>query len=59
MFHSIPNRSALIDDLMAAANRPAWNTLPRPPPRRPRELYPVRCRPAPQGPRPRRGEVVD
>jgi hypothetical protein len=42
-------------DLMAAANRPAWNTLS---PEAARELY-LSLRPAAQGPRPADVKVVD
>ena len=42
-------------DLMAAANRPAWNTLT---PKQARELY-LSLRPAAQGPRPADVSVVD
>ncbi len=49
-----PESQRLID-LMAAANRPAWNTLS---PRAARELY-LSLRPAAQGPRPAGAKVVD
>jgi acetyl esterase len=42
-------------DLMAAANRPAWNTLT---PKQARELY-LSLRPAAQGPRPANVTVID
>jgi acetyl esterase len=42
-------------DLMAAANRPAWNTLS---PKAARELY-LSLRPAAQGPRPEKVKVAD
>lgn len=49
-----PESQRLID-LMAAANRPAWNTLT---PKAARELY-LSLRPAAQGPRPAEVKVVD
>jgi acetyl esterase len=49
-----PESQRLID-LMAAANRPAWNTLS---PEAARELY-LSLRPGAQGPRPAEVEVVD
>ncbi len=49
-----PESQRLID-LMAAANRPAWNTLS---PQAARELY-LSLRPAAQGPRPAEATVVD
>ncbi len=49
-----PESQRLID-LMAAANRPAWNTLS---PQAARELY-LSLRPAAQGPRPAEAMVVD
>ncbi len=49
-----PESQRLID-LMAAANRPAWNTLS---PQAARELY-LSLRPAAQGPRPMEVKVVD
>ena len=49
-----PESQRLID-LMAAANRPAWNTLS---PQAARELY-LSLRPASQGPRPAEAKVVD
>src|SRR5438045_6681136 len=49
-----PESQRLID-LMAAANRPAWNTLS---PEAARELY-LSLRPAAQGPRPTDVKVVD
>jgi acetyl esterase/lipase len=49
-----PESQRLID-LMAAANRPAWNTLT---PQAARELY-LSLRPAAQGPRPPEAKVVD
>ncbi len=49
-----PESQRLID-LMAAANRPAWNTLS---PQAARDLY-LSLRPASQGPRPAEAKVVD
>jgi acetyl esterase len=49
-----PESQRLID-LMAAANRPAWNTLS---PQAARDLY-LSLRPAAQGPRPAEAKVVD
>ena len=49
-----PESQRLID-LMAAANRPAWNTLS---PQAARDLY-LSLRPAAQGPRPAEATVVD
>jgi acetyl esterase len=49
-----PESQRLID-LMAAANRPAWNTLS---PQAARDLY-LSLRPAAQGPRPAEAQVVD
>jgi acetyl esterase len=49
-----PESQRLID-LMAAANRPAWNTLS---PQAARDLY-LSLRPASQGPRPVEAKVVD
>src|SRR5437764_3651063 len=49
-----PESQRLID-LMAAANRPAWNTLS---PQAARELY-LSLRPAAQGPRPTDVKVID
>jgi acetyl esterase len=49
-----PESQRLID-LMAAANRPAWNTLS---PQAARDLY-LSLRPASQGPRPAEAKVLD
>jgi acetyl esterase len=49
-----PESQRLVD-LMAAANRPAWNTLS---PEAARDLY-LSLRPAAQGPRPAEAKVVD
>jgi acetyl esterase len=52
---SLDPESQRLIDLMAAANRPAWNTLS---PQAARELY-LSLRPGAQGPRPAEATVVD